>query len=270
VWLLAVAGWACGQSVAEPFEAADVYVEVRGSGGIAGVRFAYALDGAAGAVVELRCDRACDPASGRVLTHVSPGQVAEVAELMRRARILDLDGTDFGRECCDQIDLVVTFRYGDREATVEGAWNRLPEPMQEAAARIVEMAEGVVPVLVAFETRPADRPGDPVTIERDSLVGSVLTLEVSYAGGCEDHVFDLVAWGGWLESFPVQVNVFLSHDYRGDACRALVTRELRFDLGPLAEAYRRDYGGGAPGATTIVLRLVGPADQKPVLIEYTF
>lgn len=100
-------------------------------------------------------------------------------------------------------------------------------------------AETVIPALVAGD--PTRWPQDRLEFGEVSIDGDTLVAAVTYAGGCREHGFALVFSSGFLESEPVQVSGFVSHDSQGDLCRALVGRTLRFDLGPLREAYRQAY-----------------------------
>jgi hypothetical protein len=94
-------------------------------------------------------------------------------------------------------------------------------------------------------------PSDPVTIEEATVHGDTLFIAVSHAGGCvPDHDFALVFSNLFMESLPVQMSGVLSRDGKGDMCRALVGSNLRFDLTPLKDAYRRAYG---ETSATIVL-----------------
>jgi hypothetical protein len=66
-----------------------------------------------------------------------------------------------------------------------------------------------------------------------------------------------------MESFPLQVDLLLSHDGHGDLCRALITREVAFDLAPLERTAQE----GAPDSSgTLILRLRGWAD--PIRYDY--
>lgn len=101
----------------------------------------------------------------------------------------------------------------------------------------------------------SDAPGDPYnilgrpTVERNSLL-----VTVQYGGGCARHEFALRASHVFLESHPVQSPVTIRHNANGDLCRALLTRDLRFDLTALRDAWRRGY---QQQSGTIILRLRG-------------
>ncbi len=105
-------------------------------------------------------------------------------------------------------------------------------------------------VIIASDTDDPQWPTDPVTIHNAAVRGDSLEFEVSFGGGCRDHTFLLLSDGAWMESNPVQVGLKLSHDARGDNCKALVSRTLRFDLTPLRVAYNAAYQ-----TTTGTLRL---------------
>jgi hypothetical protein len=94
-------------------------------------------------------------------------------------------------------------------------------------------------------------PADRLDFQTIRVAGDTLVATVSYGGGCREHTFALVFADVFLESLPVQMHGLLSHDARGDVCRALLTRTLRFDLAPLKQAYRAAY---QQQSGTIILR----------------
>lgn len=96
-------------------------------------------------------------------------------------------------------------------------------------------------IVVALDADTTALPRDPFRIESAAVEGDTLRLRVSAGGGCREHEFALLAVGGWRESYPVQVPLFLAHDAHGDPCRAIVSFDLRYDLRPLAGAYREAY-----------------------------
>lgn len=105
-------------------------------------------------------------------------------------------------------------------------------------------------IIITANTDDQRWPSDAVTIREASVVGDSLELFVTFGGGCREHAFLLLTDGAWMESYPVQVGVKLSHDARGDNCKALLSRVLRFDLTPLKVAYETSYQ-----STTGIIRL---------------
>lgn len=57
-----------------------------------------------------------------------------------------------------------------------------------------------------------------------------LILNVEYGGGCKEHEFKLRWDGSSRESNPPIVLFALYHDGKGDGCKAIVQKELRFDV----------------------------------------
>jgi hypothetical protein len=93
-------------------------------------------------------------------------------------------------------------------------------------------------------------PSDPVTINTAEVKGDSLWMTVSFGGGCRGHTFLLLGGGPWLESYPVQTGVRLSHESNDDPCDAMLSRTLKFDLVPLKVAFGNAYGPG-PGIVRI-------------------
>ena len=89
------------------------------------------------------------------------------------------------------------------------------------------------------------------------------TIEVEYGGGCEIHEFKLIIESAFMESNPVQTNALLSHNSKGDVCRAIIRDRLYFNFSPLKEIYRDAY---QTDHGTIIIHLAGISDP----IEYSF
>ncbi|MGQ0650209.1 MAG: hypothetical protein ACT4P7_21915 [Gemmatimonadaceae bacterium] len=97
--------------------------------------------------------------------------------------------------------------------------------------------------------------GDNYTIAgRPFIEGNSLHVTVQYGGGCRRHDFALLASHVFMESNPVQSAIAIRHAANGDLCKAWLTRELRFDLTALRDAWRRAY---RQQNGTIILRLRG-------------
>ncbi|MBF8296735.1 MAG: hypothetical protein HW389_3280 [Bacteroidetes bacterium] len=109
---------------------------------------------------------------------------------------------------------------------------------------------------------------DNAQIKSAVISSDVLTVIAQYGGGCKQHDFKLFGSRRFLESYPVQADVVLSHNANGDACKALISDSLRFSLQRLKETFQMYYGGRG----TILLRLHEPGKQEPLLplIRYEF
>ena len=68
-------------------------------------------------------------------------------------------------------------------------------------------------------------------------------MDVTYGGGCADHDFQLfMSPPTFLESNPVQANLWLQHEDNDDACDGIVSETLRFDLTQVLDLHREIYG----------------------------
>ena len=63
-----------------------------------------------------------------------------------------------------------------------------------------------------------------------SISGNLMTLGISYSGGCEKHSFELLGSRLIQKSLPPKRGIILYHNSNGDSCRELVTEELIFDI----------------------------------------
>lgn len=80
---------------------------------------------------------------------------------------------------------------------------------------------------------------DDVRVRDDQLV-----VDVSYSGGCAEHDF-IICWPdqSFAESAPPQARLEVLHLTPGDPCDAVPSETVRFDLGPMRDAYREAFGG---------------------------
>lgn len=126
-----------------------------------------------------------------------------------------------------------------------------------------------LPVLLPLGAGAATttRRSDAAQIVGATIDGDRLHLELRFGGGCAEHDFALIHDGEFRESYPVQTTLTLAHDAHGDMCRALLGRDLVFDLTPVKAAYQRSYG--AHGPLDLHLREPGPAGRSHTL-RYTF
>jgi len=241
--------------------------------GFAGADYAVVLKGGSRTLVGEACVSFCDFEPGEVLTNLTREQVDYVWTLFDQANIHALDGEDFGTECCDQFHFDVDYRDPRGRSSVRGSSERLPQALKNAVSSLMGMVGGTQPVIVDFDTNPSSWPRDPYQIGDAQVEGHTLEARLSYGGGCMTHDIKAVAWGGWMESFPVQVRLFLSHEDFDDPCDAWITRDFTFDLVPLKLAYQAAYGLSEPGTTTLVLLLDDSQVASPQgarVLEYVF
>ena len=106
---------------------------------------------------------------------------------------------------------------------------------------------------------------DPFTLNSAAVADDMLTVSVSYSGGCRDHEFHLHKDDRFMESDPVQLRIALIHDGNGDRCLAWITEQHSFDLSEIKaqwrEAYRRESG-------SVQLRLRDAVDDEALLYRF--
>lgn len=86
------------------------------------------------------------------------------------------------------------------------------------------------------------RAGDPYSILNTRILGDMLFVTVQHSGGCKEHEFNLIGPLTIPAGDPTPITAYLLHDANGDACEALITRELSFDLTPLKERWKNVTG----------------------------
>ena len=107
---------------------------------------------------------------------------------------------------------------------------------------------------------------DSYTVNNAEFDSDTLNIEVTYGGGCKEHQFLLIAWNYFLESYPFRAGLLLSHNSDNDACKALITSKLSFDMTPLKQEYSKLYGG-ENGSIILIISL---SDDKQISLEYKF
>lgn len=71
---------------------------------------------------------------------------------------------------------------------------------------------------------------DPIQIDSVYISGNTMTLRVTYGGGCEEHEFELVGSEMISKSLPPIRSIKLIHNAKEDKCRALVIKDIQFDI----------------------------------------
>lgn len=94
------------------------------------------------------------------------------------------------------------------------------------------------------DLEPSKIEKSPFRLNSVSLRGKTLTLNISHSGGCAEHTYELfMSPAVFMESFPVQANLYLRHDDHGDLCEAYLSKDISFDITPIIDSYRESYGG---------------------------
>ena len=123
------------------------------------------------------------------------------------------------------------------------------------------------PLETVISGSTADLQSDPFDLNSAAVSGDILTISVSYSGGCRSHVFVLTASDSFRESSPVQLSMVLTHDANDDPCEAYPTRQLRFDLTPIKERYQAAYGQDS-GIVLLLLQPLPLADDQPLVYQF--
>jgi len=268
-WLAALASAAlaatCGDSTGPDPDAVSIRLDV--SGGFAGVSYSIEVDGQAGVVRGVACNAGCDFDPGQVIVPLSAETVRNLAEALEDGGVYRYDGTNFGTQCCDQFEYTLTYGLHRIRASFSGSAGALPESLAPVVARIQALSRGTVPAIVDFSSSPDARARAPLVIDSLRLDGPILTLHVTWTGGCAEHPIDLLFRTGFTGDDPVRADAVLAHDARGDTCEAIVSSARRFDLSPLRDAWHRAFGSGAG---SILVRISAPGSNSPVDVDFQF
>ena len=63
-----------------------------------------------------------------------------------------------------------------------------------------------------------------------TLTEGILTLEVGYSGGCEEHEFTIVWPDAIIAIYPPEFSIYVTHDGNGDMCEAYLKETLEIDI----------------------------------------
>ncbi|NIR48110.1 hypothetical protein GWO43_06630 [candidate division KSB1 bacterium] len=145
-------------------------------------------------------------------------------------------------------DLHVPIPPGDYEVTArprlkfEDVVTPSPETLEFSV--ICNSTQGCdsLPFVRITDASPASLQKDPFELQSVEIDEDTISVEITYAGGCKTHDFALfMSPAAFLESFPVQANLFLRHNNNDDGCEALIRETLSFDLRPIARLYQEQY-----------------------------
>ena len=98
---------------------------------------------------------------------------------------------------------------------------------------------------------------DNIVVNNASLVNDLLTLSVSYSGGCKEHIINLFAYTGIMKSIPPQMSLVISHEDNRDMCEAYINGLINFNLKKIKE-----YLNGMGTTDRVILNIAGPDGQQ--------
>jgi len=87
-----------------------------------------------------------------------------------------------------------------------------------------------VSAIIVHESYSYPKDAAPFEITKATIKGDILTLDVSYSGGCKEHSFSLHGTKMYMKSMPPKLGIFLEHDSNDDTCRELKTEQLNFNI----------------------------------------
>lgn len=97
-------------------------------------------------------------------------------------------------------------------------------------------------IMLLDNNNDASWPTDPFVINDLEINGDELITSLSYGGGCQDHIFQLIADDVFSGSTPpAKVDLTLSHNANSDPCEAWLTNNQRFNLNDLKALYQARY-----------------------------
>ena len=123
-------------------------------------------------------------------------------------------------------------------------------------------------VVVSSDIRSGEWGEDSYVLNAVKVAGDILTLNVSYSGGCEEHVFTLVTSGLFVEAESVQLAALLAHDANEDSCEAWITETYTFDLRVIKKLYQQEYQQDM-GAVVLLLGGIGISEERPIVYEFS-
>ena len=131
-----VALGACSSDPTAPSPSEDVRIRLHVTGGIAGVDYAIVVDGGTLSVLGESCVNGCSFATGQTIMGVSREQVDGWAVDLLAAGILELDGTDYGNECCDRFYVSLDYSDGLAESAIRGTSDLMPPDIQAVVGEL--------------------------------------------------------------------------------------------------------------------------------------
>ena len=93
------------------------------------------------------------------------------------------------------------------------------------------------------------RPGNNKStykIKSATIARNILSLNISYTGGCKEHSFELISNGLYAKSLPPQITTYLKHQSNDDTCEKIIEKTITYDISKLQY----------PGQHTLLIKII--------------
>lgn len=114
-----------------------------------------------------------------------------------------------------------------------------------ARLRIERVGDPAPCLDVEFDRYPPNRCGAPLWLDEVSIEDDRLVVSSSFSGGCGEHGFALIASRTFTGIDPPTIECWFAHYNIDDACRAIVSETVCFDLRRVGEFCDGLFGGCA-------------------------
>lgn len=88
------------------------------------------------------------------------------------------------------------------------------------------------PVILSNDFSSYARESSETQINNAVITDSILTLSISYNGGCQKHSFELIGSNMIQKSMPPIRGIMLVHHANNDDCRELIEEDIKFNISP--------------------------------------
>jgi len=119
-----------------------------------------------------------------------------------------------------------------------GATLTVPNKMEYNTANIEYSG---IPKCLILPSFP-DWPTASFVLQHAAIQNDIISLRLSYLGGCEQHEFQLVCTY-IQETGVLEIFAQIFHEQNNDPCEQLLTETRDFDLSPIKELYYSVYNG---------------------------
>ncbi len=107
---------------------------------------------------------------------------------------------------------------------------------KDDVSKNIESIEYTVDYQQYLHASKSDNFGDPFEIDNVLKLESILSIDVKYGGGCQEHSFEIIWDGTMINSNPPTVKFILVHNANNDMCEAYLSEKLKIDLNELMAA----------------------------------